>query len=211
MKGIIFDLDGVLIFTDRYHYQAWKALANRIGTEFTERDNDRLRGISRMESLEIVLEKYHGEPFTAEQKEAMAAEKNELYRKLLSGMKPEDVSAEVRNTLKTLRERGYRLAVGSSSKNAKFILERTDLLGSFDAISDGTNIARSKPDPEVFVKAAAFLGFDPSTCAVVEDAPAGLQAAKAGGMTAVAIGSACASPLADITLQTFSDLLRYFL
>lgn len=211
MKGIIFDLDGVLVFTDRYHYQAWKALADRIGAEFTERDNDRLRGVSRMESLEIVLEKYHGEAFTKEQKETMATEKNELYRQLLSGMKPEDVSSEVRDTLKTLRERGYRLAIGSSSKNAKFILDRTDLMGYFDAISDGTNITNSKPDPEVFVKAAAFLGLEPSACAVVEDAHAGLQAAKMGGMTAVAIGSAVTSPLADITLKRFSDLLQFFL
>lgn len=210
IKGIIFDLDGVLVFTDRYHYQAWKALADKLGADFTEKDNDRLRGVSRMASLEIVLEKYHGPALTQERKEALAAEKNETYRALLSNMTPGDVSDEVRDTLQALRNRGYKLSIGSSSKNAKFILERTELTGFFDAVSDGTNISRSKPDPEVFLKGAAFLGLEPEACAVVEDAAAGLEAAKAGGMTAVAIGSATASPLADIRLETFGDLLKYF-
>ena len=210
MKGIIFDLDGVICFTDKYHYQAWKALADRIGVEFTEQDNERLRGVSRMASLGIVLEKYHGPAFTQAQKETMAAEKNGIYRELLCRMQPGDVTQEVRGTLTGLRKRGYKLSIGSSSKNARFILERTDMTAFFDAISDGNNISRSKPDPEVFLKAAGFLGLEPSDCAVVEDAWAGIDAAKAGGMTAVAIGSAVTSPLADFRLKRFSDLLKIF-
>lgn len=210
IKGIIFDLDGVLVFTDRCHYQAWKALADKLGAEFTEQDSERLRGISRMASLEIVLEKYRGPAFSQQEKEAMAEEKNENYRGLLANMTPADVPRDVWTTLAELRRRGYLLSVGSSSKNAKFILERTGLTACFDAVSDGTNISRSKPDPEVFLKGAEFLGLSPEECAVVEDAGAGILAAKAGGMTAAAIGAAADHPLADIRLGGFTELLTYF-
>ena len=138
----------------------------------------------------------------------MAAEKNAAYRELLSTMTPADVSDEVRNTLAELKRRGYKLAIGSSSKNAKFILERVQLLDMFDAISDGTNISRSKPDPEVFLKAAEFLGEAPEDCAVVEDAYAGIDAAKAGGMTAIGIGDAAGYEKADYRLETFAQLER---
>lgn len=207
-KGIIFDLDGVLVFTDRYHYLAWKQLADRLGVPFDQRVNDRLRGVSRMDSLEIVLEGYQGTPLTPARKQALAEEKNAAYRAYLTRMNPADVSAEVRETLAALRRRGYRLAVGSSSKNAGLILEHTDLAGAFDAVSDGTNITRSKPDPEVFLKAAAFLGLPPEECAVVEDAEAGIAAAKAAGMTAIAIGPAAKLTTPDHTLTAFSDLLK---
>ena len=209
IKGIIFDLDGVLVFTDKFHYQAWKTIADRIGARFTQRDNDRLRGVSRMESLEIVLEKYAGPPLLYEEKLALAAEKNSIYRKLLSQMSSDDVTNEVRDTLRALRERGLLLAVGSSSKNARFILERTGLTDYFDAVSDGTNITKSKPDPEVFLKAASFLHLTPRDCLVVEDAYAGIEAAKAGNMTAAAIGAAVTSPLADIRLDCLSRLLDH--
>lgn len=208
IKGIIFDLDGVLVFTDRYHYLAWKQLADRLGVAFDQQVNDRLRGVSRMDSLEIVLEGYQGTPLTPARKQALAEEKNAAYRAYLTRMTPADVSAEVRETLAALRRRGYRLAVGSSSKNAGLILERTDLAGAFDAVSDGTNITRSKPDPEVFLKAAAFLGLPPEECAVVEDAEAGIAAAKAAGMTAIAIGPAAKLTTPDHTLTAFSDLLK---
>lgn len=209
IKGVIFDLDGVLVFTDLFHFQAWKTIADRIGADFTQRDNDRLRGVSRMESLEIVLEKYPGPPLSYEEKLALAAEKNSLYRRLLSQMRIDDVSDEVRDTLRALRERGLRLAVGSSSNNAKFILEQTDLRDYFDAVSDGTNITNSKPAPEVFLKAAEFLGLQPQNCLVVEDAYAGIEAAKAGNMTAAGIGAAATSPLADIRLDCLSRLLDH--
>jgi len=208
LKGFIFDLDGVLVFTDKFHYQAWKKMADKMGIYFDEEINNRLRGVSRMDSLEIILERYDGEPLTQEQKEALAAEKNESYRELLSTMTPADVTDEVRDTLAELRARGYKLALGSSSKNAKYILERVALTDAFDAISDGTNITRSKPDPEVFLKAAEFLGLQPADCAVVEDAEAGIDAAKAGGMLACGIGEAATYAKTDRPLTTFADLLK---
>lgn len=207
-KAVIFDLDGVICFTDRFHYQAWKALADRLGIPFDEKVNDRLRGVSRMASLEIILERSQV-AYTQEQKEAFAAEKNDTYRELLKGMSPADLSDEVRDTLAALRRRGYLLAIGSSSKNTPFILERIGLGGFFDAVADGTDITRSKPDPEVFLKAAEKLGVDPADCAVVEDAKAGIEAAKAGGMTAFALfGDAKGCGLEDVDLQSFGDLLN---
>ena len=178
-KAFIFDLDGVIVFTDQFHYQAWKQIADEMEIYFDQQINNRLRGVSRMESLEIILERYGGKPLTDEQKEDLAARKNHIYRKLLDNMQSTDVSDEIRNTLKKLHSLGYQLAVGSSSRNAKFILERADLMEYFDAISDGTNITKSKPDPEVFLKAAEFLQVEPEECYVVEDACAGIDAAKA--------------------------------
>ena len=206
MKAFIFDLDGVLVFTDKYHYQAWKKMADGLGVYFDETINNRLRGVSRMESLEIILEKYDGH-MTEDEKLKLATQKNEDYRKLLEKMTPDDVSNEVRETLHELKQRGYKLAIGSSSKNARFILQRVDLIDMFDAISDGNNITNSKPDPEVFLKAAEYLGEKPEDCIVVEDAYAGVDAAKAGGMTAAAIGDAVTYEKADYILQSFKDLL----
>ena len=210
IKGIIFDLDGVIVFTDQYHYQAWKKLADRLGAAFDEKINDRLRGVSRMESLNIVLERYQGPAFTEEEKLALAAEKNAAYVELLQQMSPASVTDDVRETLKTLRQRGYLLSVGSSSRNTKLILERTELTKYFDAVSDGTNITRSKPDPEVFVKAAEFLGLPSENCAVVEDAHAGIDAAKAAGMLAVGIGPAASYEKTDYPICKFSDLKELF-
>ncbi|HJD46197.1 MAG TPA: beta-phosphoglucomutase [Candidatus Mediterraneibacter norfolkensis] len=208
MKAFIFDLDGVIVFTDKFHYQAWKKMADGMGIYFDEKINNRLRGVSRVESLEIILERYEGEPLSAERKAELMEEKNNTYRKLLSTMTPADVTDEVRNTLKELHERGCKLAIGSSSKNAKFILEKVELLDAFDAISDGNNITHSKPDPEVFSKAGEFLGEKPDNCIVVEDAYAGIDAAKAAGMTAVGIGDAFGYDKADVKIQTFSELLK---
>ncbi len=207
-KAFIFDLDGVIVFTDKFHYQAWKKMADRMGICFDETINNRLRGVSRMDSLEIILERYEGAPLSQPEKEALAEEKNESYRKLLATMTPADVTDQVRETLKELRGRGYKLAIGSSSKNARFILEKVELLDAFDAISDGNNIANSKPDPEVFLKAAEYLGEDPAACIVVEDAYAGVDAAKAGGMCAAAIGDAASYEKADYKLEVFEDLLK---
>jgi len=209
VKAIIFDLDGVLVHTDQFHYQAWKRLADRLGIFFDETINNRLRGVSRMESLNIVLERAD-RPFSHEEKETFAAEKNEQYRKLLASMAPADVLPAVRETLTELKRRGYRLAIGSSSKNTKYILERVDLTGFFDAVSDGTNISRSKPAPEVFLKAAEYLGEEPGQCAVIEDACTGIDAAKAAGMRAVGIGDAAKYERADARIQAFTDLLDLF-
>lgn len=208
MKAVIFDLDGVIVFTDQYHYQAWKKIADSMNIEFDEQINNKLRGVSRMESLEIILKQYSGPALSEEEKAGLAERKNTYYRELLEQMSPRDVSEEVRETLRELRERGYLLALGSSSKNAKYILDRVELTDAFDAISDGTNITASKPDPEVFLKAAEFLGVSAGECAVVEDAFSGIQAARAGGMIAIAIGDACSCENADFRLDAFGDLLK---
>lgn len=209
MRAVIFDLDGVLCFTDQYHYQAWKELADRLGIYFDEKINDRLRGISRIDSLEIILEKSDRQ-YTREEKEAFTEEKNARYRSLLQQMCPQDMADEVRQTLTELRRRGYLLAVGSSSKNAQFIIGQIDAARYFDAVADGNDITRSKPDPEVFLKAAEKLGVAPGQCVVVEDAASGIRAAKAGKMTAFALGGdAQYSDEKDVNLTAFSDLLNY--
>lgn len=207
MKAFIFDLDGVIVFTDKYHYQAWKKMADEMGIYFDETINNRLRGVSRAESLEIILERYEGPTLPQEKKAELMENKNNTYRELLASMTPADVSEEVRETLEELHNRGYKLAIGSSSKNTKFILEKVNLLGVFDAISDGTNISKSKPDPEVFVKAAQFLGEAPENCYVVEDAYAGIDAAKNAGMKAIGIGDAAGYDAADKKIQNFKELL----
>lgn len=210
IHGILFDLDGVLVFTDKYHYQAWKELADLLGIPFDEKINDRLRGVSRMESLEIILENAGDRTFTPEEKAMFAEKKNASYRKLLEQMQPSDVDDEVRETLTMLHDRGYLLALGSSSKNARYIMERTALTDYFDGIVDGTNITKSKPDPEVFVKAAGRLNLKPEECAVIEDADAGIRAAKDGGMLAVAIGENVTENTADYNISGLGQLLKIF-
>ena len=207
IKAFIFDLDGVLVHTDRFHYLAWKSVAGALGVPFDEGVNDRLRGVSREDSLEIVLEGYTGEPLSAAEKTSLCERANAICRGYLSAMTPGDVPEDVRETLRVLRARGYRLAVGSSSKNAKLVLGRTGLMDAFDAVSDGTNVTRAKPDPEVFLKAAEFLGVPSSDCAVVEDAAAGIDAAKAGGFAAIGIGAAAAYGKTDHPIHALPDLL----
>ena len=206
-KAVIFDLDGVICHTDMYHYQAWKQIADELGIYFDEEINNRLRGVSRMESFEIILERYEGTT-SLEDKVVYTTRKNEAYKELLKNMSPADLSPEVKETLDGLRAKGLKLAIGSSSKNAGFILERLGLDGYFDAVSDGNNITRSKPDPEVFVKAAQLVGEASGDCLVVEDAKAGLEAAIGGGMDCAAMGDAVASGLATYDLTEFSDLLK---
>lgn len=207
MKALIFDLDGVICHTDEHHYQAWKAMADSMNIPFDREINNRLRGVSRMASLEIILEQYHGELSQAE-KEALATQKNELYKESLKNMSPADLSDEVRTTLDVLRQRGYKLAIGSSSKNAPFILQQLGLGSFFDAISDGNNITHSKPDPEVFVKAAQMLCIVPEECLVVEDAVSGAVAGKRGGMKVACVGDASAAKAGDYNLMSFADLLE---
>ena len=207
-RGIIFDLDGVIVSTDEQHYLGWQALADRLGIPFSREVNSRFRGVSRMACMNI-LEELGGKHYTDSEKIAYADWKNEYYRKLLAQMSPADLSQEVRSTLDALRARGLKLAVGSSSKNAKFILQRIGLSDYFDAVSDGTNISKSKPDPEVFLKAAEYLGLIPSDCLVVEDAVSGVEAAHAGGMKAATVGDAAGRGCGDFILSRFADLLAY--
>lgn len=205
-KAVIFDLDGVICFTDKYHCQAWKAMADEIGVYFDEEINNRLRGISRMASLDIILEKSDRE-YTDAEKEELAAGKNSMYRELLNSMSREDLSDEVYQTLMELKVRGLKLAIGSSSKNARLILDRLGIEDVFDAISDGNNITHSKPDPEVFLKAAEYLGVNPSEALVVEDAKAGIDAATSGGFLSAGIGEASEYDKVTYPLNTFSDIL----
>jgi beta-phosphoglucomutase len=206
-KGVIFDLDGVICSTDEFHYKAWKKMANRIGIPFDRQINQRLRGVSRMASLEIILEKSQ-KKYSDTEKERLASEKNETYRSLLLSMTPDDLSPEVLSTLYSLKSRGLRLAIGSSSKNTKTILKQLGLSGFFDAVSDGTNITRSKPDPQVFLMAAGMIMLKPSECLVVEDAKAGIDAAAAGGFESAGIQTAADYKKSTWRLKTFSDLLE---
>ncbi|MBQ6175064.1 MAG: beta-phosphoglucomutase [Clostridia bacterium] len=205
-KGIIFDLDGVICSTDEYHYLAWQALADRLGIPFDRERNHLLRGVSRMASLEIILEKGN-RTYSDSEKEAFAEEKNTTYRQLLARMSTADLSDDVKKTLDGLRAKGIILAIGSSSKNTPFILDRIGLAGFFDAVADGNCITRSKPDPEVFLKAAEMIGQDPADCLVVEDAHAGVEAAVAGGFDCAAIGDARDDERAKWHLDKLSDLL----
>lgn len=205
-KGILFDLDGVLVHTDELHYRAWKKMADLHGIFFNKNINNQLRGVSRMESLDIILRNYHGPALSPEEKEALAEEKNHYYKEELMSMTPDDVTAEVCETLSALKAAGIRVAVASSSKNTKFILKQVGLDDVFDAVSDGTNIKKSKPDPEVFLKAAEYIALKPQDCLVVEDAVAGIEAAKRGGMKAAGIGDAAFYEKTDYSISTFADL-----
>lgn len=206
MKGIIFDLDGVIIHTDHYHYLAWEKMASQFHLSFDEILNHKLRGISRMDSLNTIIE-YNKASFSYEQKEMMADIKNTYYQSFLDELTEEDLDKEIKETLDELKAKGFKLAIGSSSRNAKRILKNIGLIDFFDAISDGTNIEKSKPDPEVFLKAAERLGLNPESCCVIEDADSGIQAAKNAGMLAIGYGSAKSSEQTDVKLETFSDLL----
>lgn len=208
MKAFIFDLDGVIVNTDKFHYLAWKKLADDEGIEFDEKINDRLRGVSRMKSLEIILERSE-RSYSNEEKELMAEKKNRIYRGLLENLRAVDRIEGVTETLEELRKRGYKLAIGSSSKNTPIILEKIGYGDYFDAVSDGNCIKKSKPDPEVFLKAAEFLGEAPKNCFVVEDAEAGIDAAVSGGFFPVGIGNAGNYKKTKIKLENFSDLLKF--
>lgn len=209
IKAIIFDLDGVLVSTDELHYRAWKALAGRLGVPFDRAKNDRCRGISRMASLDIVLEDAPTAYAQAE-REAFAAEKNETYRAMLASLTPADTLEGVLPTLAELRRRGYRLALASVSKNAPLILERTGLDRYLDAVADGNCITRSKPDPEVFLKAAEKLGMACESCAAMDDALAGIEAGRAAGMLTIGFGDSAKNKAGDLNLERFDELLGLF-
>lgn len=206
IKAVIFDLDGVLVTTDELHFRAWKALAEELGiTSFTRADNARQRGVSRMASLEVVLEKTD-KKFTDEEKAVLAEKKNTMYVESLAALSPKDVLGGANEFIEYLRANGVKTAVGSASKNTPLILEKTDLADKFDAISCGLDTTKSKPNPEVFLIAAQKLGVEPSQCVVIEDSDAGIEAAKSGGMYAVAIGEAEHNRKADIAVAALEDL-----
>lgn len=189
LSGVIFDLDGVIVSTDDCHYLAWQRMADEEGIDFNRQINDRLRGVSRMESLRIILERAT-KPYSDADKEAMAARKNAYYVALIQNLTPADILPGALDALTLLRAVGIKLAIGSSSRNTPVILRQIGLEHTFDAVADGNQIALSKPDPEVFVLAARLLSLPPAECLVVEDAEAGVEAALAGGMRALAVGAA---------------------
>jgi beta-phosphoglucomutase len=205
LKAVIFDLDGVIVSTDEFHYQGWKHLADEEGIYFDRTINERLRGVSRMESLEILLERAEKQYHT-EEKIRLAAKKNEYYLQLLSKLSPADILPGVRAFLDELKKAGIKIAIGSSSKNSPTILKCIGMSSFFDATADGNEIEKSKPDPEVFLLAAKKLGVAPANCLIVEDAVAGVEAAIAGGMKVLAVGCAAGDDRAQIRANDLASI-----
>jgi beta-phosphoglucomutase len=205
ISAVIFDLDGVIVSTDEYHYQAWKQISDQEGIDFNREINERLRGVSRMESLEIILSR-SDKNYSENEKLDLADRKNETYRELLNKLSPNDILPGVINLLLALKARDIKIAIGSSSKNTPFILEKIGLAANFDAVADGNDIKNSKPDPEVFLLAAEKLGVSPKSCIVVEDAEAGVDAAIAAGMMVVGVGTASNCSNAHIRLQNLTTI-----
>jgi beta-phosphoglucomutase len=187
IKACLFDLDGVLVDTAKYHYIAWRDLAAQLGFDFTEEDNEQLKGVSRMTSLDILLN-IGGLVLDNKEKQRLADQKNLVYVSYIQKMSPDEILPGVVEFLKALKQANYKIALGSASKNAPLILDRLKLVDYFDAIVDGNNVSRAKPNPEVFLRGAEMLGVDPSECIVFEDAPAGVEAALNGGMKCIGIG-----------------------
>ena len=206
IKAVIFDLDGVIVSTDEYHYEAWKMIADKCHIYFDKEINNRLRGVSRMQSLEIILERADRE-YSEEEKLELTDQKNSEYRNLLNKLTPDDIEEGFRELYDFLKENHILMGVGSSSKNTKFILEKIGLLESFDGIVDGTMISNSKPHPEVFSKAGELLGVKPEECLVVEDAVAGVEAGKAAGMTTVGIKDASLSSFSDYPVSSLEEII----
>lgn len=207
MKGAIFDLDGVIVDTAKYHYLAWRELAAGLGFEFTERDNERLKGVSRMESLRILLE-VGGITLPEEEKLKLAETKNAKYVEYISKLDESELLPGVKAYLSGLRERGVKIALGSASKNAEFILNKLNITALFDAVVDGNKVTHAKPDPEVFLVACRELDLPPADCVVFEDAAAGIQAAKAAGTGAVGIGSPDVLHQADLVVAGLHELVE---
>lgn len=206
MCAAIFDLDGVVVDTAKYHYLAWKRLANEYGFDFTQVDNERLKGVSRTRSLEILLE-IGGLTFDESTKLKMAAQKNDWYVDYIRRMDATEILPGVTEYLQGIRARGIKTALGSASKNAPFILERLGISALFDVVVDGNKVTKAKPDPEVFLRAAAELCIPPAGCIVFEDAEAGIEAARRAGMGAVGIGDPLTLKEADIVLPGLFELV----
>jgi beta-phosphoglucomutase len=202
-EGFIFDLDGVIVDTARMHFRAWKLLADSLGIPFTETDNERLKGVSRMRSLEIVLS-IGGQAPGESEKLALADRKNRWYVELIGTLTPADLLPGATEFLALVRTSGGRCALGSASRNAPAIVGRLGIRRLFDAVVDGSEVERTKPDPEVFLLCARRLGLEPRHCVVFEDAEAGVAAAHAGGMRAVGIGSPRALGAAEIVVPRLS-------
>src|SRR5476651_32160 len=200
IKACLFDLDGVIVDTAVYHYKAWKQLADQLGFDFTEHQNEQLKGVSRVRSLQLILA-WGGVSKTEAEQEALATLKNTWYVEMISKMTPAEILPGAKEFLEACRAAGLKIALGSASKNSPLILERTGLVAHFDAVIDGNSVTKAKPDPEVFLKGAEELDVQPNECVVFEDAVAGIEAAKAGGMKAVGIGSPEVLTEADLVVS----------
>ncbi|WP_295714039.1 beta-phosphoglucomutase [Mucilaginibacter sp.] len=187
IKACIFDLDGVIVDTAIYHYKAWKRLANSLGFDFTEHQNEQLKGVSRVRSLELILG-WGGVTKTAAEQEVLATQKNTWYMEMVNQMKPDEILPGAREFVEICRKAGIKIALGSASKNSMTILNKIGITNLFDAVIDGNKVSKAKPDPEVFLQGAKELSVEPEECVVFEDAIAGVEAAKAGGMKVVGIG-----------------------
>jgi beta-phosphoglucomutase len=205
LRGCIFDLDGVIVDTARYHYLAWKRLAKEMGFEFTEKDNEALKGVSRMASLEILL-MVGGITKSQKEKEELAARKNGWYVEYISRMTPDEILPGSVRLLETLHREGILTAIGSASRNAGMILDGIRLRDLFDVVIDGNKIHTAKPDPEVFVRAAEEMNLPPSCCIVFEDAQAGIEAALAGGMKCVGVGDPVLLGKADLVIPGLKEI-----
>lgn len=209
VKGVIFDLDGVIVDTAKYHFIAWKDTAAKLGYDFTEEDNEKLKGVSRVQSLEMIL-KLAGKQISQKEKDELLIEKNEDYLKLISDMNRSEILPGIEDFLNYLKRTNIPFSLGSASKNAKLILRTLDLLSFFDAIVDGNDVSKAKPDPEVFLVAADKLGLEPENCMVVEDAIAGVEAANRAKMLSIGIGDSSSLGHADYVLKSTELLTPEF-
>ncbi len=206
VKACIFDLDGVVVDTAIFHYQAWKRLADELGIKgFTEEENENLKGVSRQRSLEIILE-IGGITLDQMTKDELTEKKNGWYVELISKMTPEDILPGVKLFFNELQQKGIKLGLASASKNARRILERVGIESYFEAIVDGNRISKAKPSPEVFLLCARDLQVDPKDCVVFEDAKAGIEAAKNGGMFSIGVGSSSILGEADFVISSFDEM-----
>lgn len=208
IKGIIFDLDGVLVLTEKYHYSAWKQVLDAENIYIDEVMYDKLRGLSRIDTLNQIL-KIAKKEYSEKQKEILANKKNEIYKEYLKELGPSDISCDLIKTLLVLKEKNIKLAIASSSKNATNIAKQTDLLKYFDVIVDGNQINKAKPDPEVFLKTANKLNLLVNECLVVEDAISGIDAGIAGGFKTVGISIAKSYDKTTYKIDNIIDLLKY--
>lgn len=205
INAFLFDLDGVIVDTAVYHYQAWRRMANELGFDISEHFNETLKGVSRVDSLNLILAQ-GGLTLPDDRKAELAAQKNEWYLELVNQMTPDAILPGIPAFFAQVRETNLKVALGSVSKNSRLILERIGLVNAFDAIIDGNKITNSKPNPEVFLKGAAELGVLPAECVVFEDAVAGIEAGKRGGMKTVGIGSPDVLTQADIVLPSLEHI-----
>lgn len=209
-KGFIFDLDGVIVDTAKYHFQAWKKLANNLDIDFTEKENEQLKGVSRVKSLEKILA-WGNKTISEDQFNELMGEKNEDYLNYISKMDESEILPEVPRVLDMLIEHKQPISLGSASKNARTILDRVDLTAKFDAIVDGNDVSQAKPDPEVFLIAAKLLHIKPEDCIVFEDSVAGVEAANIANMISIGIGSKEVLGHANYVFKDFSEISEDFL